>query len=206
MTKAEQAVGQTFGRLSVLRPTRKRYVSCRCECGVIKEIDVYDLLSGKTRSCGCLHREVSAERAYKHGDRWERLYFVWLNMRRRCYDFKNEQYADYGGRGIRVCSEWNSDYSRFRQWALQNGYSEDLQIDRIDNDADYRPDNCRFVTPSLNCRNKRNSSRVTIFGETKTYAEWAEDPRCCVSAVVLRGRIASLGWEPEVAVMVPKMR
>lgn len=91
----------------------------------------------------------------------------------RCENPNREKYKDYGGRGIKVCSEWHQA-NNFVLWALSNGYKKGLQIDRIDNNGDYCPENCRFTTPKENSRNRRNTKRLTINGETKTVVEWCE--------------------------------
>lgn len=101
------------------------------------------------------------------------LFNTWQTMKGRCENPKREKYKDYGGRGIKVCAEWQSA-EHFVRWALSNGYSEGLQLDRIDNNGDYCPENCRFVTPKENSRNKRNNKHLTINGETKCVAEWSE--------------------------------
>ena len=113
--------------------------------------------------------------AYKHGAymRNPKLYGVWSTMMHRCYDDKRVKYPDYGGRGIKVCKEWH-DPNIFIDWAETNGYSAGLQLDRIDNNGNYSPDNCRFVTPKTNSRNRRNTKLLTINGKTKSVAEWCE--------------------------------
>ena len=101
------------------------------------------------------------------------LYNIWQTMIGRCENPKRPKYKDYGGRGIKVCKEWHTA-KNFILWALNNGYKPGLQIDRIDNNGDYCPENCRFVTPKENSRNRRNTKQLTINGETKTVVEWCE--------------------------------
>lgn len=112
---------------------------------------------------------------WKHGAccRDKKLYSVWRTMLHRCNDPKRVKYRDYGGRGIAVCEEWK-DANVFMDWAFENGYKTGLQLDRIDNNGNYHPENCRFVTPKENSRNRRNTKRLTINGETKTVVEWCE--------------------------------
>lgn len=114
-------------------------------------------------------------RNYKHGAccRNRRLYSVWSTMIHRCEDPKREKYKDYGKRGISVCEEWH-DPNTFMDWAFENGYSDGLQIDRVNNDGNYCPDNCRWVTPKTNSRNRRNTVFLSVQGETKSVAEWCE--------------------------------
>lgn len=114
-------------------------------------------------------------RNWVHGAcaRNERLYSVWSTMMHRCYDEKRLKYPSYGGRGISVCEEWHNPNS-FIDWAECNGYKNGLQLDRVDNNAGYSPDNCRFVSPKENSRNKRNTKLLTVCGETKCVSEWCE--------------------------------
>lgn len=104
----------------------------------------------------------------------KRLYGVWKTMMHRCYNPKREKYKDYGGRGISVCNEWH-DPNAFMDWAEANGYADGLQLDRVNNDGNYAPDNCRFATPKENSRNRRNAKHLTINGETRLVVEWCED-------------------------------
>lgn len=157
--------GMVIGRLTVLRRgTAAAGVSswiCRCECGAEKEIAANVLKKGTTKSCGCLNSEMSAIRLSQqrrtHGRSHTRLYNIWMGMRRRCTEPRFQMYRYYGGRGIRVCEAWNSA-SAFLDWALANGYRDDLQIDRIDTNGNYEPSNCRWVTPKENANNRRTKA------------------------------------------------
>lgn len=131
-----------------------------------------------------------------------RLHSVWRNMKIRCEDPTNKQFEDYGGRGIFIDPRWQ-DFNVFCEWALANGSSPELQLDRQDNDGPYSPENCRFITPSENARNTRRNHWITAFGETKLLIEWASDPRATTSAENIRRRIKS-GWTPEEAITVPR--
>jgi len=110
--------------------------------------------------------------AKKHGKRYSNLYKVWEGLRRRCNDPNALYYKNYGGRGISVCSEWNNDFLSFYNWAKENGYKEGLTIDRIDNNGNYEPFNCRWATPKEQANNRRNTPIVTLNGVTKTSREW----------------------------------
>lgn len=121
----------------------------------------------------------------KHGGCGTRLYSIWKDMRRRCNNENRKQYCDYGGRGITVCEEWN-DFEAFRNWALRNGYTDQLTIDRKDNDGNYEPSNCRWVTPSVQNLNTRQNANVEIDGVTKTVTEWARENGLNVRSVLWR--------------------
>lgn len=110
-----------------------------------------------------------------HGDSDTRLYRIWKDMRRRCNNKDRTDYARYGGRGIKVCEEWNGYFVPFRDWSLSNGYNYDLSIERIDNDGDYTPDNCCWITMDEQRFNKRTSAKVTIGDKTLTVTEWSKE-------------------------------
>jgi len=150
-------------------------------------------------------RNVSGSKnpKYRHGYCGTKVYKVWGNMYSRCYEPNSTQYKDYGGRGISICAEWLEQPGSFCEWALANGYSEGLYIDRIDNDGNYEPDNVRFVKRKVNNRNKRNCRYLTAFGETKSISDWAEDSRCVVTYGALQQRIYKLHMEPLIALTTP---
>jgi hypothetical protein len=103
---------------------------------------------------------------------YPKLFLVWQGMRNRCNNPKVENYCDYGGRGIKVCDKWQHSSYSFIRWAIDNGYKEGLQLDRIDVNGNYEPSNCRFITPRENAQNKRNNVLLTVCGETKCVSEW----------------------------------
>ena len=157
--KAPNLKGQRFGRLLVLedsgeRKDRKVVWVCLCDCGNIKDVRSGDLKRGHTKSCGCLRDEVTRKRSYKHGDACRnsvtRLNQTWRGMKARCYNPNANEYKRYGGRGITVCDEWKNDYLPFKLWAMASGYKSNLTIDRKDNDGNYEPNNCQFITKSEN--------------------------------------------------------
>ena len=125
----------------------------------------------------------------------ERLYRIWKRMRQRCNDPNSSDYSHYGGRGICVCDEWQNDYIAFRKWAISNGYTEQLSLDRIDVDANYCPENCRFVDMKTQCNNRTNSQFISYNGETHTIAEWSDITG--IQYGTLYNRIVTFGWTPE---------
>lgn len=189
-------IGKRFDRLTVVAETNKRnksgsiYYLCKCDCGKEKIIDGTNLRYGVTRSCGCYNREIISKENPVYNTK---LYHVYCGMKRRCYNLNDRSYHNYGGRGITICDEWES-FENFQKWALENGYSESLWIDRIDNDKGYSPDNCRWTTPKEQQNNKRTCIFITINGVTKSLTMWAEEAG--IKPSTLQRRI-KLGWKEE---------
>jgi hypothetical protein len=151
----QDLVGVRFGRLVVVSRAesvkRNSRWLCRCDCG--NEIVAYGghLKSGATKSCGCLNREKASGRFKTHGKTKTRLFRIWQNMHKRCEYQGHKQYKNYGGKGIKVCKEW-SDFQAFYEWAISNGYGDDLTIDRINPNRNYEPSNCQWLTRSENIK------------------------------------------------------
>lgn len=194
--------GQKSGRLTVLNPEAgskgsARVALCECECGTRKLVDVWQIANQVTRSCGCLVVDVASKLSLRHGEEGTRLYKVWHGMKARCQTPSAGNWSRYGGRGISVCQEWSESYEAFRDWAISAGYADDLQIDRIDNDANYEPDNCRWVSALVNANNRSNHHWLEAFGERKTLAEWARDSICKISWHALKQRARKSLMTPE---------
>ena len=139
-----------------------------------------------------------------HGRSKERIYGIWSDMKRRCNNPQNKRYERYGGRGIKVCEEWLHNFQAFYDWAMANGYREDLTIERRNIDDNYCPQNCEWVTWKQQQRNTSRSRFITANGETKTMAEWAEETG--ISSDVIKDRLNKLGWSEQEAVTIPTMR
>lgn len=151
---------------------------CRCDCGNTKVVRGKSLTSGVTSSCGCLQKELLSNRASKHHGFGTRLYAVWNSMRQRCNNPNHHAYSNYGGRGIKICPEWE-DFASFRDWAYKNGYDDNaprgaLTLDRINVDGNYSPDNCRWISMTDQCTNRRDSVSITYNGETRTLIDWSK--------------------------------
>lgn len=192
--RALDLTGNRYGRLTVIEraesPMEERHWLCLCDCGNKAVCSTGNLRSGNSRSCGCYQRDKARKRATKHGHRGERLNWVWSSMKQRCSNPNNVGYKNYGGRGIMVCEEWQ-EYEPFRKWALENGYSEGLLLDRQDNNGNYEPKNCRWVTRIEQNRNKRSNRLITYEGKTMCATEWADE--LGVPSRLILDRL-SLGW------------
>ena len=203
--------GDKFGRLTAVKIANKSGHSYKwlfeCECGNKKEIDIYSVLNNKTKSCGCLQVERARIRNSTHGacrnGKSSRLYGIWQQMRNRCFSPKTKSYKNYGARGIKVCDEWLK-FENFQEWAINNGYADDLSIDRIDNDGNYEPSNCRWADIYTQANNKRRNVYYEAFGEKHTLTEFSRIYG--INWATLYRRVVTNGWDVETALTKPLMR
>lgn len=199
--------GQRFGRLTVIGREGTVYGQaswlCSCSCGKQTVVRGHSLRNGDTHSCGCLAAEQASARLKKHGKTHAKLFSVWSGMLARCYKTWHKSFEAYGGRGVAVCEEWQQDFMSFYTWAHENGYRDTLTLDRINNDGNYEPSNCRWATPREQGNNRRTNTFVTINGESKTIANWARE--YAIMPDTIYGRIRR-GWDAEAAVLTPVRR
>lgn len=205
MPKLIDLSGQRFGRFVVVSyaGSNKQGAAmwkCVCDCGNQKTVVGSDLRRGKTLSCGCFHSEKQKKLATTYGYSNTRIAQIWRSMINRCCNPNNTSYHHYGGRGIAVCDEWSTNVDNFQKWALANGYSDGLTIDRIDTNGDYEPSNCRWVPMKIQQNNRRNNIQITSNNQTHTLSEWADITG--IAYHVIKSRIAK-GWTVERALGEP---
>ena len=165
--------GDKYGMLTVLRNTRVGYSEFRCDCGKVVEKNESKVRSGETKSCGCLRVSANVVLHTTHGGCRTRLYKEWADIKKRCYNSKHVAYPRYGGKGVRMCAAWKDDFVAFRDWALSNGYREDLTIDRIDFRGNYCPENCRWIPSAKQAQNTSRNRRIEYRGHVECLGEWA---------------------------------
>ena len=183
-------VGHNFGRVTVASESfgRPHRVRGACACGKTKVFRLYDLKRGATRSCGCLHRELMSSHGFGNSPE----YHVWWNMIRRCYNKKQAHFEHYGGRGITVCERWKESVANFLFDMGPRPHGATL--DRIDNNGNYEPGNCRWATDDEQRNNKGTSRFLTVRGRTLTISQWSRE--CGVNRHTIAGRLKR-GWSVE---------
>lgn len=199
MGKLIDLTGKKFGRLRVVNRaddyiSPKGYVAvnwlCKCDCGNTPIVRGCNLKSGLTKSCGC--EKVDHPTQLKHGGKGTRLYKIWKSMRTRCNNPNDKNYRYYGGRGISICREWN-DFKAFKDWAMTNGYGDNLTIDRINNNGNYCPENCRWADSTTQANNTRRNHFIEYNGERHTLSEWSRITG--ISYQKIKDRINKCGWD-----------
>ena len=172
-------IGKKFGQLTVLNLDHKQqrfskkgtkegfryFYKCKCSCGNEKIINGESLVRGLTTSCGCYREKVFNHK--KHNKTNTRLYNIWCSMKQRCYYTKHKEFKYWGGKGIIICDEWKSDFQNFYNWALNNGYDDNLSIDRIDGNKNYCPENCRWATAKEQANNQQRPKHRILSEELR---------------------------------------
>ena len=206
--------GITFTRLTVKelagRNKHKNIIwRCLCLCGTETDVTTADLRSGNTKSCGCLQREKATIHllsiSITHGlsrdvnGKKTRLFRIWTGIKTRCFNNHDKAFKNYGGRGITLCHEW-LNFETFHNWAMKNGYSNTLSIERKDTNGNYAPNNCTWATAKAQANNKRDNRLISYKGETKTMSQWSD---CSgISTQTIFGRLKR-GWKTEDALTIP---
>lgn len=192
--------GNKYNRLTVLERvegTTPATWRCICDCGNITFVRGQNLKSGAVKSCGCLLHE----KHNTHHLSQTKIYHIWHAMINRCYYKKGKAYKNYGGRGIKVCEDWKKSFDSFYAWSIDNGYQEGLSIERINNNDDYKPTNCKWIKRSEQAQNRRRNYSVTINGVTKNLTEWCIEYG--VDYGLVHNRCHKLHWDFEKALTTP---
>lgn len=206
MSKIMDITGNKYGKLTVLgihchgTKTTPIKWKCICDCGNIVYKPSNCLKNGTVKSCGCFQKEQCKHINYRHGGWGTKLYKIWDKMCQRCNNNKKNNYKNYGGRGINVCSEW-LDFANFQKWANNNGYKDGLTIERINNDGNYKPTNCKWITLQKQQFNKRTNRILELNGEKQTMKEWSQ--KLNINYDVLSSRVNALKWSDEKALTTP---
>lgn len=180
---------------------KRTYMNCVCVCGKHVKVQPHELLKGHIKSCGCLLTRVLVERNTTHNKSRERLYQIYKDMCRRCYDPKRKAYKNYGGRGIKVCDEWKNNFMAFYNWASTHpNYTETMTLERIDYNGMYCPENCTWIPKEEQSKNRRINHQITINGETHHIAEWARMMNVKPRLIMVR---IWRGWPEDKAVLTP---
>lgn len=199
---------QRFGRLVTIKrvipegETKNKWL-CKCDCGNQCLVETSELRNGRVKSCGCLKKELDSHRNMTHGLSATSLHKKWRGIKDRCLNPNCKDYKNYGGRGIKICPEWQNSFEVFRDWALANGYSEELTIERIDVNGNYEPNNCCWIPFKEQAKNRRSTHFITFNDETHNIREWAEITGIKESTIHFRIRS---GWSIEETLTTPVMK
>lgn len=199
--------GKIFNNLKVIEYSGKSKQNkslWKCECLLCHNITYSisaDLIRGHKVSCGCVRLMKVKEKIVTHNKSYTRLYNIWTDMKQRCYNKNNIAYKNYGDRNITMYDEWKNNFQCFYDWAISNNYSDNLTIDRIDNNKNYEPNNCRWITFKEQQNNRRNNHYMTLKGVTHTIREWSEIVDIPYGTIV--SRVNALHWSDEKALTTP---
>jgi hypothetical protein len=193
--------GKSFGKWIVLRKHENRTKhgevlwECKCECGNNANVKAGNLRGNTSKSCGCAQHE------YTHNMTGTKTFKSWESMKQRCLNKNAPDYISYGGRGIKVCNRWVNSFDNFlSDMGLR---PNDKTLDRMDVNGDYTPENCRWATKQEQEQNKRNTLKITAFGETKTVHEWANQYNLAARVIIERVKV---GWDSEKALVTPNRK
>lgn len=199
MNRMINMAGEQYGRLTVLKYLGGSRWECVCECGCIAQVSRSNLVSQQVQSCGCLAKNALSTRNITHGLSKTPEYKSWSLAKNRCFNTKAKDYPLYGGRGITMCTEWANSFKEFSKHMGERP-TPAHSLDRIDVNGNYEPGNCRWVDKTTQAQNRRTTTMLTAFGETKSYRDWIADARCVVKKYgTLRARVYQYGWNPEIA-------
>lgn len=206
MSNKLDLTGQQFGFLTIIGTAPNNGIFtrwlCKCQrCGIEKVMRTMTIKHPQNKSCGCYRNDRNKIGNRIHGLSSKRLYKIWIGMKCRCYNPKNSAYHNYGARGIAICNEWKM-FLPFYQWAISNGYTEGLTIERIDVNGDYWPDNCTWIPKREQSYNMRSNRMITFKGVTKSIHEWSIETGLSIG--VIRGRVDILKWGLEDVFSKPK--
>ena len=200
-SKIKDIAGQKFNMLTAVKIAQRNPLKweCKCDCGNTAYVSSRNLIHGKQKSCGCLSHRGNP----KHNQCYTRVYRIYAKIKRRCFIVDDAAYSRYGGRGITMCDEWKDSFEVFSKWAYANGYKDNLSIDRIDNNGNYCPENCRWVDDYCQSNNRRNNLKYTFDGKTQTLSQWCREKNMSYKVVWYR---LSKGWKFEDAITKPVIR
>ena len=173
-----ELAGKRFGKLVVIKSLglnkhKEMKWLCKCDCGKESAVTSYCLRNGSTKSCGCLKNFKNMNKNVNK-PHYKKIHNCYVNMETRCFNKKSKSYDRYGERGITICEEWNKNFSAFYDWCMENGFEENLTLDRIDNDKGYEPQNCRWTTNKVQSNNRSSNLLIEHGGVTKTLSQWSD--------------------------------
>lgn len=205
MPKIYRLEGKRFGRWTVIEQVGvdgrgEKMYRCQCDCGNIRTVRSSNLRGGKSSSCGCFANELVSKRSRTHGMSNSRIFYIWGGMLNRCNNPNDYHYKWYGGRGISVCPEWMQSFESFYEWSITNGYSDEMSIDRIDNDGNYEPSNCRWITHREQMHNTCRNVMLTYEGKTMCAIEWSREVGIKEGTIRYRKKH---GWSDEKTLTTP---
>ena len=201
--KLEIKQGEKFGKWTIIEEIAPKIISnkprrmfrCKCECGNIGEVQLVCLRNGHSTSCGCEQKKKASAANTKHRLEKHPLYSTWKNMKKRCNNPNASEYENYGGKGICVCEDWSNNFQSFYDWSIDNGWSKELTIDRIDTNDNYCPENCRWATIEIQMNNTTKNHYIEYSGDTYTLSTLAKHLN--IPYNIVRYRLSNCKWNVE---------